>query len=148
MEIGCEKARWWLQKKHKYFEWETIRIQTGKGTLLLIVRNLGADVRTCSGWKGQEMREQIPLRVIGSACLGEEGRCIHQIIVGRKITVEVYNWPVVRLSAWLLSALFFHLLGVICRQGKVLPRGPPLTTDRALTNHADLCHATLHVFRV
>lgn len=123
------------RKKLKYLGWEPLTIQIGKGTLLLIFRNLRAVVRTCSGWKGQEMREQIPLWAIRSVWLGEEGKCTHLIIVGRKTTVEAYKWPVVRMSAWLLSALFFQSLGVMCRQGKVLPRGPPLTTYRALTNH-------------
>lgn len=81
------------------------------------------------------MREQIPLWAVRSVWLGEEGRSTHQIIVGRKSTGEAYKWPVVRLSAWLLSASFFQLLGVVCRQGKVFPRGLPLTTYRALTNH-------------
>lgn len=123
------------KKKTKYPEWEPVTIQIGKGALLLVFRNVRANVRTCSGWKGQEIREQIPLWAVRSVWLGEEGRCTRQIIVGRKITVGVYKWPVVRLYAWLLSALFFQLLGVVCWQGKVFLRGLPLTTYRALTNH-------------
>lgn len=81
------------RKKTKYLEWEPITIQIGKGRLLLIFRSLCANVRTCSGCKGQEMREQIPLWAIRSVWLGEEGRSSHQIIVGRKGTVEVHKWP-------------------------------------------------------
>lgn len=125
---GCRKTP-------KYLGWEPVTIQIGKGTLLLIFRNLGANVRTCSGWKGQERREQIPLWAMRSVWYGEEGRCTHRGIVGRKSAVEANKRPVVRLSSWLLSALFFQFLGVISRQGKVLPRGPPLTAYRALTNH-------------
>lgn len=51
---------WWERKvviaeKAKYLG--TMTIQKGKGISLFIFRNLHANVRTCSKWKGQEMKK-------------------------------------------------------------------------------------------
>lgn len=46
-----------VAEKAKYLRWEPMTIQMGKGTSLFIFRNLSANVRTCSGWKEQEMRK-------------------------------------------------------------------------------------------